>query len=314
MAKTVGYGDRILWPVLPEVMMRDLDLECLPNWRYCQIPRGQKGPRYANWVNQPRSLDSIDSTANIGVILGPVSDNLIAIDFDGVEAWRWWDDNIGIEIPDTISWSSGRPGRCQMAFRAPDDIVPFLHTRKIALDNSEGFEFRWQGGQSVVPPSLHPVTQQPYFWVRSPRDTDIAEAPIELLAAWLREPQRCQAAQAPGPSPQGHITTIDDATFDSMIQALTVIQRHHHQLDYDTWMRVTFATAHTVGDAAAVEILKGFWPEQQSGEYHRMLRSRDPHRSPGLGSLVFRAGQLEPTTLDHHTPPQQLRNILKRTQ
>ena len=296
--------------------MLDLDLECLPQWRYCQIPRGQKGPRYANWVNQPRTLDQIDAAGNIGVLLGPVSGGLMTVDFDGVTAWQWWDENIGTAIPDTVAWSSLRPGRCQMAFQVPEELWPHLRTRKIALADGEGFEFRWQGGQSVVPPSLHPMTGEPYEWILAPRHTNIAETPIELLEAWLRDDEPQTEHE---PAPQGDIAHVDDDTFETLRAALSVIKNHHPRLQYDDWMRVTFAVAQTIGDGAAEIVMLEFWSEERPGEYRRMLRSRDPSRSPGLGSLVYRARQLDPAfrpqeTITEHTPTTKIRKLLRGSQ
>ena len=129
--------------------MKDLNLECLPNWRYCRIPYATKGPRDAGWQNNPLELTQVPDDMNIGVLLGPASGGIAALDFDGPLAWDWWDANIGIAIPDTVTWTSGKPGRCQMAFYVEDIFWEHLATKKVDVGEGQGFEFRWTGGQSV---------------------------------------------------------------------------------------------------------------------------------------------------------------------
>jgi len=53
--------------------MKNLELECLTSWRFCRIPRGQKGPRYAGWQTEYLTLDQIGEGHNVGVILGAAS-------------------------------------------------------------------------------------------------------------------------------------------------------------------------------------------------------------------------------------------------
>ena len=54
----------------------------------------------------------------------------------------------------------------------------------------ECLEFRWLGTQSVLPPSIHPLTNKPYIWINNPLQTPPALAPewlIDLCESWHSE-------------------------------------------------------------------------------------------------------------------------------
>jgi hypothetical protein len=260
--------------------MKNLDLECVPAWRYCQIPRGQKGPRYAGWQSKPYTLDQIDSTGNVGVLLGPVSGGLCALDFDGPSAWTWWDEHIGTPIPTTITWASGKPSRCQMAFTVPEPYWAYIKTLKIATAEGEGFEFRWAGGQSVVPPSLHPTTGAEYFWVQAPSTTDLSDIPDAVLAYWLE-----QANPAPATQPSG--AEISPPTGDEIAQIYEDLKRFYPVLGYDRWTVATWVACRELGDADGLAVMQYHWPEKDTGEYALLLKSRTrPTRPARIGSII----------------------------
>ena len=268
--------------------MKNLDLECVPAWRYCAIPRGQKGPRYAGWQTKPYTLDQIAADGNVGVLLGPPSAGLCALDFDGPSAWAWWDQHIGTEIPTTITWASGRPSRCQMAFRVPEAYWPYIKTVKIATGEGEGFEFRWTGAQSVVPPSLHPDTGAEYFWVQAPRVTDLIEIPDAVLARWLEQVNPAPDPVVPEVYPQ---TGNDEA-----VALAEQLKQLYPELDYDIWTRVTWAFCNELGRGAGVTIMRYFWPEQTAGEYDRVVRGAAPEgRRCTIGTIKWLINQRRPT-------------------
>jgi hypothetical protein len=57
----------------------------------------------------------------------------------------------------------------------------------------EQLELRWDGCQSVLPPSVHPMTGH-YRWRRSPTEVAIAPAPMWVIEAMLieSEPQQSE--------------------------------------------------------------------------------------------------------------------------
>ena len=132
----------------------------------------------------------------IGILLGhPLNYKgaeyyLTAIDLDGHSAQQLIP-SMG-ELPKTVEFSSGRPGRDQKLYLVPREIAPFLKYKKIKTGQKgddgkdEALEFRWTRQQSVLPPSVHPTTGR-YFYLdgRGLGETEIALAPIWVILQML---------------------------------------------------------------------------------------------------------------------------------
>jgi len=128
-----------------------------------------------------------------GVRLGEISDGLLAIDVDGASAEPILK-AICPDLPKSVSWTSGKSGRYQIAFQIPPEYREKLanFTRAVIreldglkADKDELLEFRYNYCQSVLPPSYHPTTGK-YSWVNSPADTEVVIAPQPILDV-LRE-------------------------------------------------------------------------------------------------------------------------------
>jgi len=268
--------------------MRDTILEHQPNWLYCRVRGGEKKPYPADWQNNPLPLDRIDSQ-NIGLILGPKGNGVCAIDFDGTSAWTWATEH-GIDITalKSVSWSSGKTDRCQMAFWVPEEYWDVLKTKKVATGDREGFEFRWAGGQSVLPPSIHPDTHQPYFWLidaTNPVDT----LPDSILLAWLEQIAGDKVIE-PDLTPEVSLDTLTDAQVADVEQALAVLKQRRPALTYDEWSRVSWAVAHELGRGVAKLLMTQYYPERERGEYDNLYKTWNKAKSPTIGSLYFMAG------------------------
>jgi hypothetical protein len=270
--------------------MQDVILTQQPNWRYCRIAAGEKKPYPANWQNTPLTLDQVDS-ASIGIILGPFSGGLLAIDFDGPSAWTWYDENIGIALPETVCWSSGKVGRCQMVFTVPEPFWDWLHTKKFntgvkdaVTGKFEGLEFRWGGVQSVLPPSLHPDTKQPYFWITDATNP-VAELPNEVIAWWLNKANP-EIHKEPDTTPE---VTLDDLTNDDIKEVEDVLSKLRAvfpMLEYDLWRTVTWAVLHALGRDAGMIVMQKYYPAKESGEYKKLTTGWNKAKSPSIGTLV----------------------------
>ena len=145
--------------------------------------------------------------SGFGLRLGEASNGLLAIDVDGASAQPILEAMSGGNLPTTVSWTSGKPGRYQMLFQIPDDIraslqnfTRYVVTQWLGLETakdesgkpSELLEFRYNRCQSVLPPSRHPDTGS-YRWINSPANTDVALAPdwlCKLLLGFASEEQR----------------------------------------------------------------------------------------------------------------------------
>ena len=275
--------------------MRDSELECLPHWRYCSIPYGEKGPRTRGWETTPLTLAQVPQTNNIGLLTGPLSGGIMAVDFDGPWAWEYWQNNIGIDFTtiNTIMWTSNKPGRCQMAFEVPKEAWELLPNRinisgpPIVGGKPDGLEFRWSNVQSVLPPSLHPDNAvNPdinYRWLARPSQTDLQEIPIELLEWIVR--YRPPVKEVEIDLPPIDINQIKEEQFDHLVALLEQLRGFYGRPDHATWLRWAFAAASEVGPAAAAEVMNVVWPEEQRGEYKQLLKSWKQTRSPTLGTL-----------------------------
>lgn len=259
--------------------MSRLPLEKYPTWRYCRVRAGEKVPYPQGWQKNPLTLDQVDST-NIGLMLG--HNGVCSLDFDGPSSWRWFDQELACSLPRTAIWTSGREGRCQMAFSVPQQYWTWLKTVKISAARSdtiaagEGFEFRWLGAQSVIPPSIHPTTQQPYQWLDT---SPLAELPDPVLARWLElsNPVRHR--------PVIDLQILTQRQVDDAERLLQKCRERHSSLDYDTWLAVSWAVAHHLGTGAAEILMSKYYPEQKPGEYRRLYSGYDRSRSPTLGTL-----------------------------
>ena len=269
--------------------MINTQLECVPAWRYCHVRAGEKRPYPANWQQQPVLLKDIDSP-NVGLLLGPTSHGVCALDFDGPSSWTWFDHAIGCALPPTTTWTSGKAGRCQMAFQVPTAYWFYLrtlkisHTRDAAIAEGDGFEFRWAGCQSVMPPSRLSDGRE-YVWLVPPGAVGMALLPDEILAYWLQ-----QANPDQPPTPVRDLSQITQVDLHEIQLLLTQVHAQHTILDYDTWRTVAWATAHHVGVPLAQQIMCEYWPEKKPGEYRMLYSGYSPERSPTIGSIRMLAG------------------------
>ena len=160
----------------------------------------------------------------IGVLAGPLSGGLLLVDHDGISATAELE-RLGFplrSLPRSVTFTSGRDGRFQIAYRIPPEYWPSLRSRRVfytgKLDDDgkkEQLDLRWAGHCSVVI-GHHPQTTG-YRWFRgtSPIERAVADAPLGLIELMLDTPEPepapllaplaapAPAAPAPGPLPQG---------------------------------------------------------------------------------------------------------------
>ncbi|MEC4812727.1 MAG: bifunctional DNA primase/polymerase [Scytonema sp. PMC 1069.18] len=139
-------------------------------------------------------------------------------------------------LPDTIAFTSGRPGRCQRLFKVSADIAASLHSRKLDW----GLELRFKGLMSVLPPSIHPITHKPYCWLKncSPSERAIAIAPDWLIQLMVKKQPKRRVPITRHPAcvtqPAGYTTYRHIAVLLSRLHP-------HRADDYQEWIRVGMA-------------------------------------------------------------------------
>ena len=106
-----------------------------PTWLL--TPVKGKRPYRDGWQSEPaldrKLIDREIKTGRatgIGLRLGEVSSGLVAVDRDGPSTAPFLDVN-GWELPATVSWTSGKPGRAQYLYRIPEGQWAGLENRKV---------------------------------------------------------------------------------------------------------------------------------------------------------------------------------------
>jgi|688.fasta_scaffold52964_9 hypothetical protein len=255
--------------------MTDYELSLLPEWRYTNVSNGDKKPYPNNWQNTPLQLSQVVSN-NIGLQLGQHSNGTCAIDFDGPEAIDFWTTTFpqhSIDSLNTIMWSSGKEYRCQAAFSIPSEYWDVLK-RKV----THNLEFRW-GGQSVMPPSKLNDGRQ-YFWINSPCTTKLRQIPDDILTYWLTLLLNDIPIQNYEPIERPKLND------DAIVQLAEELKRHYPQLDYDTWIRVTWAFCNELGTSDGVSIMKYHYPESKQGEYRKFYHNSNVGKKISIGTVI----------------------------
>jgi hypothetical protein len=227
---------------------------------------GKKIPYRQCWQSeQPVSHEEIakdirsGKAKGVGLRTGRISGGIVAIDADGPAAHeKILELSGGIALPLTVSFSSNRPGRCQYLFYIPSEYWEAIHTTKIStgIKDDDGkeqkLELRWDGCQSVLPPSAHPSAGV-YQWRKSFKEVEIAPAPMWVIEAMLVEPPQPQQLPERHPtaytrsSRSGEEWTSEEWAL-SYLSALNPCRAD----DYDDWVAVGMAL-HSVSDSLLTE-------------------------------------------------------------
>jgi hypothetical protein len=187
-----------------------------------------------------------------GVKSGPCS-GVVVLDLDA-DGWRESFEEVTghsiRDLPATIAWSSGKPGRSGRMFQVDPEWWPHLRNRRpFTRPWREGdplgkngkpepvtlWELRWDRHQAVII-GAHPETGS-YRWLpaQSPHEIqDPARAPDWLLEALLAAQEH---PDAPPVQP-----TADDAA--RAVAMLACIPAADHS-SYDSWLKVGMALHHT---------------------------------------------------------------------
>ena len=164
------------------------------------VPVVGKQPSEKNWVKKECSRSQILAKLETGKATGvglKLGNGLLAVDIDGESAAKLLLKlSGGNTFPVTTAWTSGRPGRRQYLLSVEEKNWPRCRNLRIGTGivgedgKEECLEFRWLGTQSVLQPSIHPLTKKPYTWINNPLQTPPALAPewlIELCENWHSE-------------------------------------------------------------------------------------------------------------------------------
>jgi hypothetical protein len=147
------------------------------------IPLDGKRPALKSWTQFQRERADAQTIrtwtfGNVGIVCGAVSDNLIVLDLDGAAGYAAFAATFPALAQTYTVASGGGVGR-HVYFYA-DKLPPSVKAMNTPIGH---LEVCGDGRQVVAPPSLHPITGQPY---RVEQPLDILRVPnLDDLVAWV---------------------------------------------------------------------------------------------------------------------------------
>ncbi len=175
------------------------------------IPHKKKFSSEVGWhnstLNTPEAAYDYyknNPNSNMGILLS--SPGYCSLDIDCIESTRIVFEEMGIDLDELIKNNptiQGNPATgCRIMFKQPADGVGYAKlswpTESDRKKSYAVFELRGscdgKARQDVLPPSIHPDTNQPYTWLTQPPATaaDWPEPPAWLLVMW-REWERVKS-------------------------------------------------------------------------------------------------------------------------
>lgn len=233
------------------------------------IPTGQKAPAAKGWnkpenaITDPKQVSTL--RGNIGLAHAYSSPPTMALDIDDLPKARLWFGERGIDLDalleadDAVQVSSGRKGRAKLLYRLQLDAAP-IQTKQIS-DPETGemvLEFRCASAsgltlQDVLPPSIHPETEQPYRWAGQGTWQDIPQVPEQLLEVWQAQlrPTAKRPSSAVIVGDDSSVAALSPETILDLRSALLSMRAD----EYDLWVNVGMALK-PLGDTG-----RGLWME-----------------------------------------------------
>ena len=288
---TPTAADRKAWSELLDGLPDDLRYTPLDGNK-CPIDPDTGYPRnkWETFHYLPSDLDQMNGVVKaVGLHLGPTSNGVMAVDFDGRFGLELFEKLVGrspMELPATVRWTSGLAGHYQCLYRVPKEHWEGLQTKKLKWKDHpkrEHFELRWIG-QSVIA-GEHPdkLLSNGYYFEEghSPKDVEIAAVPDWLLEFFQQE------CRPKGKTVIGKPVTVEIPTEEkpksfipgfARAELLYDISRTREIVsdwlhpaddhnDYDTWTMVGMVCAYlsaAIGEPMLLFDLWNDWSSEQS--------------------------------------------------
>lgn len=251
------------------------------------IPKGQKGPKTKGWPKltmrdmNDAFLKKLDGM-NVGVLLGAASEGLISIDCDDDKAFNRLGE-LNPKFANTLQSHGYRGGNYWIRIIGDYPKTGVIrHSGVTGQDENIG-EWRSNGSQTVIH-GTHP------------KGVDYRRNGTAVLTLRFEEILWPDDWKLPWHSSGGsrHDDDLDESDHKEQditypIEAVRLLlesipPRPH----YDTWLKISASVRNSLGsDEAALELLNDWSPEEEDGEYERLLKS--PFSKIHFGTLLHHA-------------------------
>ena len=267
------------------------------------IPRGMKGPMTEGWNLRENGITNLkqlhlldDSNVDLAhAFCEPYP--TCAVDFDDLMKAKNWFQKNGIEIDlyinadDAVHIVSGKANRLKLLFRLKAGPMP---SQVIKEDSKTILEFRCATRkgltvQDVLPPSIHPETQQPYTWGGKGHYSQIPVIPEEILILWksLLVPNH----QAIKPM----ISSLPESPKNIAI-LLEALEKISSDCDYETYRNIVWAiksTAWSVADNIALLWSQRNMDRFSEETFNNLINSYSPdNQNPITVGTIFHLAKM----------------------
>lgn len=210
-------------------------------WKLIPIPPGTKGPATKGWNKKENVVtDHAMIPAGHGIGLAHAYSGTMALDIDdwGTAHLALLEQGVDInalyQALDSVIIHSGREGRGKLLFKMPFGAA--LPSKKININGQTSYELRCGTSdgmtvQDVLPPSIHPVTQQPYQWAGHGNWQNLPTIPQPLLDFWNGLIEKDNQRSIP-------TTTSINTSWTEIAEALNHIDP---SINRDQWVQVGMA-------------------------------------------------------------------------
>jgi len=290
-------------------------------WSLVPIPPGSKGPKLTGWNLRENALrDQSELPAGFGIGLAHAYSGTMALDIDD------WDATVaaGIDLdalyaaPDAVIIDSSRPGHGKLLYAMPKGLI--LPSKRVTKDGRICYELRCATAigttvQDVLPPSIHPLTNQPYRWAGKGKWQKVPMIPNDLLEMWqrlvagdsMRVIQSGEAIQSSWTDVQSALATIPpDCSREHWIMAgmalhYAGVQTNQLEQAFALWVHWSMQSPEKYpGDMQIAQQWRSFNADKNStvriGSLFHLAREHGWSRPPLDASVLFAA-------LPSPTPP-----------
>ncbi len=235
------------------------------------IPPGRKGPLDAGWQHRGAALRSqSDLPAGYGIGLAHAYSGTMALDIDNWDMTAAALAQHGIDLsalylaPDAVVIDSGRPGHGKLLYAMPMGLA--LPSKRVKVGSTVVYELRCSTAdgltvQDVLPPTIHPQTQQPYRWAGNGHWTRLPLLPAALLDHWQTLLTTIEPAK---PTPTDEPITVNWEEIESALLAIPA------DCSRDDWVNVGmalhWAAAHTDSMDKGLEVWNR-WSARSAAKY-----------------------------------------------